>query len=240
MEMVTFTSVLGVAGVVAYLAAYGALQLGLIRGQSQTYTLLNLGAASAVLISLFDNWNAYSAAIQIFWIGISLLGLWQRFWLRRKLSFSPEETAFLAEHLPTVPPIEAFRLIRIGRWVTADPGAQITIQGQPVGALLYLAEGTADVVIDGAHVAELGPGALIGEMTLIHGRGATADVTITAPARLFLLPRERLMKEMGADPELAVAIGHALEQEVQRKLRSIEVHRRTLQNDRGAAQAETV
>ena len=65
----------GVAGFIFYLLAYGLLQVGRTSGRSYSYVLLNLLAASLVLISLIHQFNLASLLIQISWIVISIVGL---------------------------------------------------------------------------------------------------------------------------------------------------------------------
>lgn len=66
---------IGVAGFVFYMLAYGLLQLGRISGRSYTYTVMNMIAASLVLISLVHQFNLASLLIQLAWIAISIVGL---------------------------------------------------------------------------------------------------------------------------------------------------------------------
>jgi len=70
---------IGVAGFIFYMLSYALLQLGKISGQCYTYTLLNMLAASLVLISLTHQFNLASALIQISWIVISVVGIF-RIW----------------------------------------------------------------------------------------------------------------------------------------------------------------
>jgi len=70
---------IGVAGFVFYMLSYALLQLGKISGQCYTYTLLNMLAASLVLVSLLNQFNLASALIQISWIVISVVGIY-RLW----------------------------------------------------------------------------------------------------------------------------------------------------------------
>ena len=65
--MIDYYQVAGYGGVAFYLGSYGLLQLGVLRGNSYTYAALNLLAAALVLVSLFRNWNLFSAIIQISW-----------------------------------------------------------------------------------------------------------------------------------------------------------------------------
>jgi len=57
--------------------AYALLQLGKITGQCYTYTLMNMLAASLVLVSLVHQFNLASALIQISWIVISVAGMFR-------------------------------------------------------------------------------------------------------------------------------------------------------------------
>ena len=211
-------SAAGLLGVALYLAAYGALQLGFLRGRSPLYTLLNLAAAAFVLVSLTDAFNMSSALIQVFWIVLSVIGLARMAWERSAARFSDEERTFLSKHFASLPPHLARKFLRLGRWQSVSPGTILTRQGQSVHELVYVAEGAARVTAHGAEVATLGPGALIGEMTIMHGADATADVEITEKARIFTLARAALIRELEADHDFALAISNALQIEAQRKI----------------------
>lgn len=61
--MIDYYQIAGYGGVVFYLSSYGLLQMGVLRGNSYTYAALNMLAAALVLVSLFRNWNLFSAII---------------------------------------------------------------------------------------------------------------------------------------------------------------------------------
>ncbi len=61
--------------------------------------------------------------------------------------------------------------------------------GQPNDALWVIVSGTAKVASGGAHVAELAPGAAVGEMSLISGAPAGADVVALEPMVLLKLAK---------------------------------------------------
>lgn len=65
----------GVAGFVCYVLAFGAVQCGRLDGNSLSYTLANILAASLVAISLLAEFNLASALIQSSWILLGVLGL---------------------------------------------------------------------------------------------------------------------------------------------------------------------
>ena len=81
----------GLLGVACYVTAYTSLQLGLMRGASVKYTLLNMTAASLVLLSLSADFNLSSAMIQIIWIAISMVGLARFAVLNSITRFSADE-----------------------------------------------------------------------------------------------------------------------------------------------------
>ena len=67
--------VIGIIGVAFYICNYFLLQVNLLDGNSITYTILNLLAATLVLISLVNTFNLPSVLIQVSWILISLVGI---------------------------------------------------------------------------------------------------------------------------------------------------------------------
>lgn len=214
----TIWTAAGLLGAALYLTAYGALQLGFLRGSSVAYTVLNLAAASFVLLSLVEAFNVSSLLIQVFWIALSIIGLARMAWARNRMRFTDEERAFLGTHFASLPPHLARRFLGLGQWQAVSPGTILTRQGTPVHELVYIAGGSADVQAHGAYVARLGPGALIGELTVMHGSDATADVEITEESRIFTLPRAALLRELQSDHDFALAVANALQIEAQRKI----------------------
>ena len=74
-EALSLFNYLGLLGFVTYLTSFGALQFRIIDGNSIFYTLLNVLAATLVLISLTVDFNLASALIQITWIIFGVVGL---------------------------------------------------------------------------------------------------------------------------------------------------------------------
>ncbi|MEO9791708.1 MAG: hypothetical protein ABJ263_00630 [Tateyamaria sp.] len=105
--MLDYYQIAGYGGVAFYLGSYGLLQLGLLKGSSYTYAGLNLMAAALVLVSLFRDWNMFSAIVQISWITLSIAGIARVWFLTNMLRFNAEEQKLLTNHFPTLRPIEA-------------------------------------------------------------------------------------------------------------------------------------
>ncbi|HZT86998.1 MAG TPA: hypothetical protein VFA12_03445 [Stellaceae bacterium] len=70
-------TVAGIVGAAVLVAAYFANQQRWLRSEHFLYPLLNLIGSGLILISLFSAWNLPSVVIEVFWIGISVIGLFR-------------------------------------------------------------------------------------------------------------------------------------------------------------------
>lgn len=66
---------IGVIGFALYVINYAALTFHKITSHSNTYFVLNLLAATLVLVGLTHSFNLASALIQMFWIVISITAI---------------------------------------------------------------------------------------------------------------------------------------------------------------------
>jgi hypothetical protein len=85
LDAFTWPDALGLAGVVVILIAYAASQAGKVEVRDVRYSLANAIGAIAILVSLYYSFNLASFVIEIFWLLISVYGLW------RALSERPPE-----------------------------------------------------------------------------------------------------------------------------------------------------
>jgi hypothetical protein len=86
-------------------------------------------------------------------------------------------------------------------------GETLTEQGAEGNELYLLLDGVLEVDVDGEPVAEVGPGALLGERALLEGK-RTATLRATTPARVVVVPKDAIEEE--ALQQLAA--GHRREQ----------------------------
>jgi hypothetical protein len=210
----------GLIGVAFYIGSYAALQIGLLRGSGYTYTLLNLVAAILVLTSLTKEFNL-SSAVQITWIGISVVGLARMALLARRAKLSGEEMAFVERIFPGMPRQSARKLLDGGRWETVAPGTIIAEEGTVLGTLFYLAEGKASVSVKGRTVGTVEAGGLIGEVTVMSNSPATATVTLEGPGRVFRIGSAALRKITASDGDLQGIIHLALDAGTREKLAAV-------------------
>jgi cyclic nucleotide-binding protein len=86
---------------------------------------------------------------------------------------------------------------------TVKKGDALVHQGDEGDELFLLLDGVVNVEVDGDVVAEIGPGALLGERALLEGGKRTATVLATTPVRAAVIPREAI--DESALPQLAAA-----------------------------------
>jgi CRP-like cAMP-binding protein len=96
-----------------------------------------------------------------------------------------------------------------------QPGDVIVEQGRPSPGIFVLVEGEVDVLRTGAdgtaaHIATLAAGDCFGEMSVITGQGASAQVRARTPARSLMAPREAMARIYTVLPTLPSVLARLL------------------------------
>ena len=112
----------------------------------------------------------------------------------------------------------ARRFLDAGIWLDAAPGTELATEGQPLGALIFLSDGAANVTLNGHRIAASTAGSFIGEMTCLEGGPASATVTLTAPSRYFLIRTDALARLCARDMELRMMLENGLHSDMRKKL----------------------
>jgi CRP/FNR family cyclic AMP-dependent transcriptional regulator len=97
-------------------------------------------------------------------------------------------------------------LERLARWaddVDVKAGRHLVDQGAFAHEFMVIESGSAEVTVDGKHIADLGPGDFFGEMALLEEHRRTATVTATSDLRVIVM-HERDFRAMADQmPEVA-------------------------------------
>lgn len=89
-------------------------------------------------------------------------------------------------------------LARVLEEMTAEAGEELMREGDFGYEVLILEDGTAEVLQGGAHINEIGPGDLCGELAVLEvGGPRTATVVATSPLRAIVLTAH-FMREVRA------------------------------------------
>ncbi len=84
-----------------------------------------------------------------------------------------------------MPNDQAKRFLKNGEWVSGQTGDVLTEQGQQVEHLIYLADGSANVIFDGEIITSCQKGNFVGEITYLSGEPATGTVVLSEPSTYF-------------------------------------------------------
>jgi hypothetical protein len=88
-----------------------------------------------------------------------------------------------------------------------DRGGTLTRQGEPGAELYLLLDGILGVEVDGARVAEVGPGAVLGERAVLEGGTRTSTLVAVTPVRVAVAAADAI----DIDRLRALASGHRRE-----------------------------
>lgn len=94
--------------------------------------------------------------------------------------------------------------------VNVPAGHTLIEQGRMHNEGMIVEEGTAEVVIDGSVVAEIGEGQIIGELALLARGPATATVRAKTDMVLLVIPFNRFDQIMDDNPAMVKGIAHDL------------------------------
>jgi CRP/FNR family cyclic AMP-dependent transcriptional regulator len=89
-------------------------------------------------------------------------------------------------------------------------GAYLTREGRDGGLMFILVDGSARVVANGRTLGRLGPGDVLGELSLIDGQARSASVVATAPVRVLQLAADDFRRLTSTSPKFVKALLRSL------------------------------
>jgi CRP-like cAMP-binding protein len=112
---------------------------------------------------------------------------------------------------------EAERTDLLGRFVTtmAGAGERFVVQGQPNDALWIVVSGRCEVRDGDTVLASLGVGEGVGEMSLLAGGAAVADVVALGPTALLKLSRQEFHEVADRFPEVLAELQRIADERAQ-------------------------
>jgi hypothetical protein len=171
----------------------------------------------------------YFASTPPLWVGIiwaivfvviNLVQLMIMTWARFSVRMNEDEKRLYRGPFDGLTPVQFNRLLKIGRWCDVDAGTRLTIQDEPVPELYLIANGSAQVMIGSEIVASLPAGSFVGEMSLVRGGNASANVVAAGPCRLFAVAKPELAILLKHDHEIETAILRVIGRDMAVKLRA--------------------
>jgi hypothetical protein len=146
---------------------------------------------------------------------VQIVLLWRE---NRVARFTGEERFFLDTRLKGIAVGEARRLIDAGSWTDLPDGETLTVEGRPPSHLVFVATGRVGIHVGEVRVAECGPGAFVGEMSLIDEGTASATARVEGGARVWRIPVRRLETLRQSRPEQTAALDASIARDIRAKL----------------------
>ena len=87
-------------------------------------------------------------------------------------------------------------------------GRSLVEQGDPGDSLFLLLDGVLEVEVDGEKLAEVGPGAILGERAILEGGARTATLRAVTPVKVAVASADQVDREALAE----VSLGHRREE----------------------------
>ena len=121
-------------------------------------------------------------------------------------------------YLQSIPLFES--LPRDGRRLIAQHADEIDVaagtalvrQGEFAYEFFVIEDGGAEVLRDGEHIADLGPGDFLGEMGIVGKAVRTATVTATTDSKVIVMTEQAFRSMSRSNPDMASRIQAAVEE----------------------------
>jgi CRP/FNR family transcriptional regulator, cyclic AMP receptor protein len=101
--------------------------------------------------------------------------------------------------------------------IDVPEATQLVREGEFAYEFFVIEEGSAEVVRDGDHVADLGPGDFLGEMGIVGKTQRNASVVARSPMRVIVLSEQDFRGISRAFPD----VGDRIQQAVEERYRSL-------------------
>ncbi|WP_342129592.1 Crp/Fnr family transcriptional regulator [Hydrogenophaga sp. OTU3427] len=140
-------------------------------------------------------------------------------WREKQASHFPGDTGWLYEHVfALLSPGEFKRVLKLGRWSQLQEGEYVLHKGGVVDEVGFVIEGRLDATWGDTVLNTVTPGGLVGEISYLTGKHASADVSAGTDTRLFVLTHGVLDKIKLERPDLHTKLMYVLGREVAQKL----------------------
>jgi CRP-like cAMP-binding protein len=96
--------------------------------------------------------------------------------------------------------------------IDVDEGTELVRQGEFAYEFFVIETGGAEVLRDGEHIADLGPGDFLGEMGIVSKATRNATVTATTDSKVIVMTEQAFRSMSQSNPDIASRIQAAVEE----------------------------
>jgi CRP-like cAMP-binding protein len=145
--------------------------------------------------------------VGVFWetmlMLVSVFMLLLTHWKNIRAKFNSEEILFIKYRFPELSKADARKLLDSGKWIEAEKGTQLTVQGAPVSHLYYISQGGVDIFVDDHKIAVCGEGNFVGEMSILTDEPASGTAVLNRTLHYWGIEKSVLMDMVKANPAIA-------------------------------------
>ena len=199
---------------VIFLISYAVAEIFWLRFIMMFASVLTVGALLAMPQTPLD-----LMLWQLVFFAINFVRFVQLVYERRPVALTPDARKLASSTFRELRPRELLRLLAVGETLDHAIGAQLVSQGQPLGHLAIVVDGTARVELRDRPAVELAHGAFIGELSYLTGKPPAADVVAASQLRVVRWPSDALRAFLADNPDTRTAIQLVLGSDLAAKLR---------------------
>lgn len=183
---------------------------------------LRLLVIASALAGIAFDYFWLSNPVGVFWQSLLVLvNLGELFLLwrnDRRATFSDEEMLFRESLLAGLSPGRTRRFLDLGRWEDLPAGTVLTREGRRPDFLIFIAAGEVRVETGARLVRVVGPGHLIGEMSLIGDGQAAATTDTLTQVRAWRIERPKLDRLRDTSPVTMAVVEAGVARDMRAKL----------------------
>lgn len=140
-------------------------------------------------------------------------------WKEKQAQHFQGDAGWLYEHVfGPLTPGEFRRVLKLGRWSHLQAGEYVLHKGAVVDQVGFVVNGRLDATWGDTLLNSVAPGGLVGEISYLTGKHASADVSAGTDTRLFVLTHGVLNQIKLERPDLHTKLMYVLGREVAQKL----------------------
>lgn len=181
-------------------------------------TILVLASVAFIVYGLIADNRSVIAWNLLFGLA-QLTQLLRKLRAERSIALTPEEESVRSAHFGSMVPRDFLMFWSLGH-ERAVGNQQLITQNERNDNLIMVLTGAAVVTVDGRHIADRGPGNILGEASFVTGDPASATVVMSSDATIRMWPHETLDALTRAQPDVASSLLSAFARELSLKIKT--------------------
>jgi len=145
------------------------------------------------------NWNIVFVLVNLYHIAVII-------YEKRPIKMAPKDKELYETLFRDLSPVEYLKISKVAQWKIFKSGETIIRQEHLVPDLILIYNGTVDVAVDGAKVAELKDGQFVGEMSFLTEKSATATCIVKHNAECLVWKQKEFKDLLKRNPSLYYTI----------------------------------